>query len=113
MTVGRTSVRPVGVTRHPRELFQSPEVARFQTCLQCTRGDSRRSEPRTVRCERRTFLWQNGATRRYILCSPAPRSTNMPTRLVACLNSVSYTHLRAHETPEHLVCRLLLEKKKK
>eukprot|EP00658_Telonema_sp_P-2_P059173 TRINITY_DN47906_c0_g1_i1.p1 TRINITY_DN47906_c0_g1~~TRINITY_DN47906_c0_g1_i1.p1 ORF type:complete len:102 (-),score=16.46 TRINITY_DN47906_c0_g1_i1:19-324(-) len=29
-----------------------------------------------------------------------------------CLNSVSYTHLRAHETPEHLVCRLLLEKKK-
>src|SRR5678815_5124346 len=27
------------------------------------------------------------------------------------LRSVSYTHLRAHETPEHLVCRLLLEKK--
>src|SRR5678815_618314 len=29
------------------------------------------------------------------------------------LYAVSYTHLRAHETPEHLVCRLLLEKKKK
>eukprot|EP00658_Telonema_sp_P-2_P063441 TRINITY_DN52159_c0_g1_i1.p1 TRINITY_DN52159_c0_g1~~TRINITY_DN52159_c0_g1_i1.p1 ORF type:complete len:153 (+),score=15.08 TRINITY_DN52159_c0_g1_i1:91-549(+) len=29
------------------------------------------------------------------------------------LRAVSYTHLRAHETPEHLVCRLLLEKKKK
>ena len=28
------------------------------------------------------------------------------------LEAVSYTHLRAHETPEHLVCRLLLEKKK-
>src|SRR5674536_391728 len=27
--------------------------------------------------------------------------------------AVSYTHLRAHETPEHLVCRLLLEKKNK
>ena len=27
------------------------------------------------------------------------------------LITVSYTHLRAHETPEHLVCRLLLEKK--
>ena len=27
--------------------------------------------------------------------------------------SVSYTHLRAHETREDLVCRLLLEKKKK
>src|SRR5678815_157172 len=24
------------------------------------------------------------------------------------LVAVSYTHLRAHETPEHLVCRLLL-----
>src|SRR5678815_3424315 len=29
------------------------------------------------------------------------------------MGPVSYTHLRAHETPEHLVCRLLLEKKKK
>eukprot|EP00831_Metopus_contortus_P052274 TRINITY_DN43877_c0_g1_i1.p2 TRINITY_DN43877_c0_g1~~TRINITY_DN43877_c0_g1_i1.p2 ORF type:complete len:158 (-),score=18.36 TRINITY_DN43877_c0_g1_i1:54-527(-) len=27
--------------------------------------------------------------------------------------AVSYTHLRAHETSLHLVCRLLLEKKKK
>ena len=27
-------------------------------------------------------------------------------------NSVSYTHLRAHETGRNLVCRLLLEKKK-
>src|SRR5674536_68330 len=25
-------------------------------------------------------------------------------------HAVSYTHLRAHETPEHLVCRLLLDK---
>eukprot|EP00658_Telonema_sp_P-2_P053663 TRINITY_DN42262_c0_g1_i1.p1 TRINITY_DN42262_c0_g1~~TRINITY_DN42262_c0_g1_i1.p1 ORF type:complete len:112 (+),score=34.60 TRINITY_DN42262_c0_g1_i1:146-481(+) len=32
---------------------------------------------------------------------------------LATRTSVSYTHLRAHETPEHLVCRLLLEKKKK
>ena len=29
------------------------------------------------------------------------------------IDPVSYTHLRAHETPEHLVCRLLLEKKNK
>src|SRR5678815_2621037 len=35
-----------------------------------------------------------------------------PTFLFALLlYAVSYTHLRAHETPEHLVCRLLLEKK--
>src|SRR5678815_1070306 len=30
----------------------------------------------------------------------------------AALAPVSYTHLRAHETPEQLVCRLLLQKKK-
>eukprot|EP00831_Metopus_contortus_P013300 TRINITY_DN15392_c0_g1_i1.p1 TRINITY_DN15392_c0_g1~~TRINITY_DN15392_c0_g1_i1.p1 ORF type:complete len:134 (-),score=15.68 TRINITY_DN15392_c0_g1_i1:85-486(-) len=29
-----------------------------------------------------------------------------------CVYPVSYTHLRAHETSLHLVCRLLLEKKK-
>ena len=29
------------------------------------------------------------------------------------IQSVSYTHLRAHETGRNLVCRLLLEKKKK
>ena len=29
------------------------------------------------------------------------------------LRAVSYTHLRAHETRHDLVCRLLLEKKKK
>ena len=29
------------------------------------------------------------------------------------MEPVSYTHLRAHETDSYLVCRLLLEKKKK
>src|SRR5678810_1064627 len=40
---------------------------------------------------------------------------NFSTRYMindACV-SVSYTHLRAHETGRNLVCRLLLEKKKK
>ena len=31
----------------------------------------------------------------------------------AGMGPVSYTHLRAHETEADLVCRLLLEKKKK
>eukprot|EP00831_Metopus_contortus_P066377 TRINITY_DN59226_c0_g1_i3.p3 TRINITY_DN59226_c0_g1~~TRINITY_DN59226_c0_g1_i3.p3 ORF type:complete len:103 (-),score=20.96 TRINITY_DN59226_c0_g1_i3:83-391(-) len=39
-----------------------------------------------------------------------------PIKLIATTdvsyNPVSYTHLRAHETSLHLVCRLLLEKKK-
>src|SRR5450756_899504 len=34
-------------------------------------------------------------------------------KLVTGRRAVSYTHLRAHETRHDLVCRLLLEKKKK
>src|SRR5678816_4831444 len=30
---------------------------------------------------------------------------------LVCMITVSYTHIRAHETPEHLVCCLLLVKK--
>ena len=33
--------------------------------------------------------------------------------MLICRKAVSYTHLRAHETGRNLVCRLLLEKKKK
>src|SRR5678816_4677626 len=42
--------------------------------------------------------------------SAAPHCRTHPRARRCC--PVSYTHLRAHETPEHLVCRLLLEKKK-
>src|SRR5665648_1276402 len=41
-------------------------------------------------------------------CQLEPYGPEYPT-----LESVSYTHLRAHETRHDLVCRLLLEKKKK
>src|SRR5678815_5135251 len=53
------------------------------------------------------------------LTKTARRRHIEPPRLLSQLRGdldwivpVSYTHLRAHETPEHLVCRLLLEKKK-
>eukprot|EP00657_Telonema_sp_P-1_P007951 TRINITY_DN28379_c0_g1_i1.p1 TRINITY_DN28379_c0_g1~~TRINITY_DN28379_c0_g1_i1.p1 ORF type:complete len:101 (-),score=41.05 TRINITY_DN28379_c0_g1_i1:33-335(-) len=39
--------------------------------------------------------------------------TNASTNPYSALIPVSYTHLRAHETVLDLVCRLLLEKKKK
>src|SRR5678815_5061163 len=32
----------------------------------------------------------------------------MGRKFTDSITPVSYTHLRAHETPEHLVCRLLL-----
>ena len=49
-----------------------------------------------------------------------PRPESRPTiyayedtnpQYAGLLKAVSYTHLRAHETELHLVCRLLLEKK--
>src|SRR5664279_6421478 len=51
---------------------------------------------------------------------PAPKGawSNYPVGVIAGFlargaKPVSYTHLRAHETDSYLVCRLLLEKKKK
>src|SRR5665648_1215249 len=35
------------------------------------------------------------------------------SKMLEYIETVSYTHLRAHETRHDLVCRLLLEKKKK
>ena len=40
------------------------------------------------------------------------RSTLLRARSIRNVLTVSYTHLRAHETVLDLVCRLLLEKKK-
>ena len=45
--------------------------------------------------------------------SPTTMMGTKTTLQVEGVIPVSYTHLRAHETPEHLVCRLLLEQKKK
>src|SRR5659263_740884 len=40
-------------------------------------------------------------------------NSNVPLRAISYRRcTVSYTHLRAHETRHDLVCRLLLEKKK-
>ena len=43
---------------------------------------------------------------------PVNRGSNIfPIQIWIKPIPVSYTHLRAHETPEHLVCRILVEKK--
>ena len=52
--------------------------------------------------ERTAFLIANQGPDPYFFRVRTPR-----------MASVSYTHLRAHETRHDLVCRLLLEKKKK
>src|SRR5678816_1893251 len=49
----------------------------------------------------------------YLTTSHETVISSHPNTEVLYLGCLLYTHLRAHETPEHLVCRLLLEKKKK
>src|SRR5678815_5237540 len=83
-------------------------------CLQAKRPplDGFRS-PSSVEAETRYYETRSAGTRD---TPPQPppsqtlqrRHTARPTLRWSV--PVSYTHLRAHETPEHLVCRLLLEK---
>ena len=49
---------------------------------------------------------------RKIILRNSPEFRTKVTIEAKRLIPVSYTHLRAHETSAHLVCRLLLEKKK-
>src|SRR5665647_3893222 len=51
--------------------------------------------------------------RRISSTSFVSRRTDSRTSSILSSVAVSYTHLRAHETDSYLVCRLLLEKKKK
>ena len=44
---------------------------------------------------------------------PANEAKGLILGIARSVDAVSYTHLRAHETVLDLVCRLLLEKKKK
>ena len=41
------------------------------------------------------------------------KQLGIPMATAIDMYPVSYTHLRAHETDSYLVCRLLLEKKKR
>src|SRR5678815_4274657 len=50
-------------------------------------------------------------TPRAINVSATPGEIELRLSEGVVVEQISYTHLRAHETPEHLVCRLLLEKK--
>src|SRR5674536_304844 len=66
---------------------------------------------RETRRRRWVSITAVGSPRRTSLLSTACRYTRSFDRQPACLDliasppPVSYTHLRAHETPEHLVCR--------
>ena len=56
---------------------------------------------------------KRGGQPRALRATPAFRVRELKTGSLRSKEAVSYTHLRAHETKANLVCRLLLEKKKK
>src|SRR5678815_4323527 len=88
----------------------APQVSWGTSPGMVTGIDQRVPDPRTITDEN-----QRQATARaleYMGLTPNMPMTDIAIDKVfigSCTNSVSYTHLRAHETPEHLVCRLLLE----
>src|SRR5678816_3332547 len=58
------------------------------------------------------YIEQEGSVDCNLIGFPhAGSHTTLPPHGRLHYRPVSYTHLRAHETPEHLVCRFLLEKK--
>src|SRR5678816_3878235 len=101
------------------------EAPPVSTSTRCTRAEGMKftSEPRPDGVEagspgtrRRPSISTRGRAtprpRRFRVAVPvAPLEIVPPWAAMAWgrLLTVSYTHLRAHETPEHLVCRLLLE----
>ena len=91
-------------------------VERILNILVSTQAAEFRAPPEAARRERRTSF---AAMRRDLDALKGDRSdgdsahttTRAEQRQVDAI-TVSYTHLRAHETLRYLVCRLLLEKKK-
>src|SRR5674476_1094630 len=77
----------------------SPGISDDREPCSRPRAPSRKEKPMSQSIEPHTRGW-----------APAPAPGCLD---VFRTGAVSYTHLRAHETGRNLVCRLLLEKKKK
>ena len=86
--------------------------ARYRNHLMSFRHGKRRNET-----ELSKHLWQLKEANKefnisWKILAKAKSYTNLTKRCNLCTTeTVSYTHLRAHETDSYLVCRLLLEKK--
>src|SRR5665647_3849727 len=91
-------------------------------CLPNSTTRGRPTYPRPITAT--TLIWRPPSYQKELLFAcPCAQQQSVDGRVVvghkrlqhslgAC-GPVSYTHLRAHETDSYLVCRLLLEKKKK
>eukprot|EP00658_Telonema_sp_P-2_P017525 TRINITY_DN16815_c0_g1_i1.p1 TRINITY_DN16815_c0_g1~~TRINITY_DN16815_c0_g1_i1.p1 ORF type:complete len:404 (-),score=94.49 TRINITY_DN16815_c0_g1_i1:23-1234(-) len=108
---------------HPFEKKESPNVSLASRVNYFQRREEEHQTSTTTNGRQTHFADPNTSTLRNMAGTSATilneSETETTTSMAGAItrphtrNSVSYTHLRAHETPEHLVCRLLLEKKKK
>src|SRR5450756_3091857 len=93
-------------------LFRRPAATAARTFASSSSVAQSMSSRRRVRSAARCGLRQSRRrSRRCSGCLISTRSTSSKNESCRC--PVSYTHLRAHETRHDIVCRLLLEKKKK
>src|SRR5450756_3055608 len=103
---------PVAITNFLQERFVDPDSRGRSSRCSSAAPDWNKAHPRhkaaSVQDVRFTATtgWRLPQTGRI----PPVESSSFEDDL---LSPVSYTHLRAHETRHDLVCRLLLEKKKK
>src|SRR5665648_1134843 len=88
----------------------------FGACTGVPKGAAK-SRPECLEDESTLLLYLISA--KSVVSLPSTGIINSPTHsfllsdiVFAGFTTVSYTHLRAHETRHDLVCRLLLEKKK-
>src|SRR5678816_2409023 len=83
---------------HQRAVFEMLVSAAFDR----VDVDQLRVEPRSTLREKLILMPQPFAQRRAVVMDDGVAED----RVIVLMMPVSYTHLRAHETPEHLVCRL-------
>src|SRR5665811_2501348 len=96
-------VQGTSVTGRDRALVQRSR----SMCTWCE------SPPRTQDLNRTGFRGGSQSGRLGVMGAPRRYPDELRERAVRMVfETVSYTHLRAHETVLDLVCRLLLEKKK-
>eukprot|EP00658_Telonema_sp_P-2_P070104 TRINITY_DN59719_c0_g1_i2.p1 TRINITY_DN59719_c0_g1~~TRINITY_DN59719_c0_g1_i2.p1 ORF type:complete len:283 (-),score=53.05 TRINITY_DN59719_c0_g1_i2:30-878(-) len=103
---------PEGTAKHRAQRFQRYLICAVLSCIPDRQRTIRELElDRTFVFDSSVGCWMVKHTADDYKTGKA-YGERPPLALPNSLNPVSYTHLRAHETPEHLVCRLLLEKKK-
>src|SRR5665648_1202995 len=104
------SLKPINVLRKMLTDIAEPSALK-ETLIQTVTGlmSGYISRKLFVRSSKNPLLRLAGVLVQYGVTNFVAKNSDS----IKALGSVSYTHLRAHETRHDLVCRLLLEKKKK